>query len=164
MRHLSRRKRRYVEPTIAQAETRTTRSSIVSRSSPTDIELTQSADYQEYPFQGIYKRVRIGRETTYNLQFTMLDLPDSLRLSINLQMSNSTFSGESVRGSGHPQVCASHAKKSKSRPAVQKQRKRQPLRERVESDLVEIDATEEICQVEALLAKSYQYVMWLGTS
>lgn len=104
----SRRKRRYVEPTIAQAQTRTTRSSTVSRSSPANTELAQSADYQEYPFQGIYKRVRIGRETTYNLQFTM---PDSFRPSIDLQMANSTFSGESVRGPAYPRVCASHAKK-----------------------------------------------------
>ena len=137
VRPLNRRKRRFIEPTIAQAQTRTT------RSSSADIELTQSADYQEYPFEGICKRVRIGRETTFNVQFTIQDLPDSFRPSIDLRMANSTFSGESVKGPAYPRVCASHAKKSRS--VVQKQRKRQPLRERVESDLVEIDATKEIC-------------------
>jgi len=66
--------------------------------------------------------VRIGRETTYNLEFRLLDVPDSFRPSIGLHISNSTSSGESVGGSAHPRVCASHAKRS--RLALQKQRKR----------------------------------------
>ncbi|OAF59520.1 hypothetical protein VC83_03880 [Pseudogymnoascus destructans] len=47
---------------------------------------------------------------TYNLEFRLLDLPDTL--SIGLHISNSTSSGESVGGSARPQVCASHAKRS----------------------------------------------------
>ena len=89
------------------------------------------ADYQEYPLQGFLKCVRIGRETTYNLEFRLLDLPDSFRPSIGLHISNSTSSGESVGGSAHSRVCASHAKRS--RPALQKQRKRPPLQERIVS-------------------------------
>jgi hypothetical protein len=108
--------------TIAQAQTCTTRGSTVSRSSPADAESILGADYQEYPFQGFLKCVRIGRETTYNLEFRLLDLPDSFRPSIGLHISNSTSSGESVGGSAHPRICASHAKRS--RPALQKQRKR----------------------------------------
>ncbi|OAF59018.1 hypothetical protein VC83_06145 [Pseudogymnoascus destructans] len=51
------------------------------------------ADYQEYPLQGFLKCVRIGREATYNLEFRLLDLPDSFRPSIGLHISNSTSSG-----------------------------------------------------------------------
>ncbi|KFY28425.1 hypothetical protein V493_02941 [Pseudogymnoascus sp. VKM F-4281 (FW-2241)] len=126
------RKKVHTRPsTIAQAQTCTTRGSTVSRGSPDDAESVLDADYQEYPLRGFLKCVRIGRETTYNLEFRLLDLPDSFRPSIGLHISNSTSSGESVGGSTHPGVCASHAKRS--RPALQKQRKRPPLRERVVS-------------------------------
>ena len=107
---------------IAQVQTCTTRGSTVSRSSPGDAESILGADYQEYPLQGFLKCVRIGRETTYNLEFRLLDLPDSFRPSVGLHISNSTSSGESVGGSAHSRVCASHAKTS--RPTLQKQRKR----------------------------------------
>ncbi|KFY78809.1 hypothetical protein V498_09049 [Pseudogymnoascus sp. VKM F-4517 (FW-2822)] len=117
----SRKKIHTRSSTIVQAQTCTTRGSTVSRSSPADAE-SIGADYQEYPLQGFLKCVRIGRETTYNLDFRLLDLPDSFRPSIGLHISNSTSSGESVGGSAHPRVCASHAKWS--RPALQKQRKR----------------------------------------
>jgi hypothetical protein len=66
--------------------------------------------------------VRIGRETTYNLEFSLLDLSDSFRPSIDLQISNFRSSEERVEESAHPRLCASHAKRS--RPAAQKQRKR----------------------------------------
>ncbi|KFZ25088.1 hypothetical protein V502_00430 [Pseudogymnoascus sp. VKM F-4520 (FW-2644)] len=108
--------------TIAQAQTCTTRGSTVSRSSPDNAESILGADYQEYPLQGFLKCVRIGRETTYNLEFRLLDLPDSFRPSIGLHISSSTSSGELAGKSAHPRVCASHAKRS--RPAPQKQRKR----------------------------------------
>ncbi|KFY02937.1 hypothetical protein V490_00356 [Pseudogymnoascus sp. VKM F-3557] len=104
-----------------QAQTCATRGSTVSRSSPADAE-SIGADYQEYPLQGFLKCVRIGQETTYNLEFRLLDLPDLFKPSIGLHISNSTSSGQSVGGSAHPRVCASHAKRS--RPALQKQRKR----------------------------------------
>ncbi|ELR07361.1 hypothetical protein GMDG_08376 [Pseudogymnoascus destructans 20631-21] len=107
--------------TVAQAQTCTTRGSTVSRSSPDDAESALGADYQEYPLQGFLKRVRIERETTYNLEFKLKDPPDSFRPSIGLHISNCTSSGESVGGSTNPRVCASHAKRS--RPALQKQRK-----------------------------------------
>ena len=141
MRPLRRRKRRRIESnatktatrkkvhtrssTIVQAQTCTTRGSTVSRSSPADAESILGADYQEYPFQGVLKCVRIGRERTYNLEFKLPDLPDSFRPSIGLHISNSTSSGESVGGSARSRICASHAKGS--RPALQKQRKRRRL-------------------------------------
>lgn len=57
------------------------------------------------------------------------------RLSIDLRMSNSRFSGESVGGSTYPRVCASYINKSKSRSAVQKQRKCLPFLEQAVSKL-----------------------------
>jgi hypothetical protein len=96
---------------IAQAQTCTTRGSTVSPSSPDDAESILGADYQEYCLQGFLKCVRIGRETTYNLEFKLLDLPGSFKPSIGLHISNSTSSGEPVGGSAHSRVCASHAKR-----------------------------------------------------
>jgi hypothetical protein len=140
VRHPRRRKRRCIESdatetatrkihtrssTIAQAQTCTTQGSTVSQSSPADAESSLGADYREYTLQGSLKCVRIGRESTYNLEFRLLDLPDSFRPSIGLYISNSTPSGESVEGSAQSRVCASHAKRS--RPALQKQRKRRRL-------------------------------------
>ncbi|KFZ00298.1 hypothetical protein V500_01101 [Pseudogymnoascus sp. VKM F-4518 (FW-2643)] len=117
--------------TIAQAQTCTTRGSTDSRCSPDDTE-SIGADYQEYPLQGFLKCVRIGRETTYNLEFRLFDLPDSFRPSIGLHISNSTSSGELARKSAHPRVCASHAKRSS--PAQQKQKKRGRLQYTAEED------------------------------
>ncbi|OBT60887.1 hypothetical protein VE03_09938 [Pseudogymnoascus sp. 23342-1-I1] len=77
---------------------------------------------------GFLKCVRIGRETTYNLEFRLLDLLGSFKPSIGLHISNSTSSGEPVRGSARSRVCA---RAKGSPPAVQKQRKRPPLRERL---------------------------------
>ncbi|ELR04581.1 hypothetical protein GMDG_06865 [Pseudogymnoascus destructans 20631-21] len=143
-----RRKRRHIEsdatetairkkvhtrsPTVVQAQTRTTRDSTMSQSSPADAELILGADYREYPLQGSLKCVRIGRETTYNLEFRLLDLPDSFRPSIGLHISNSTSNGESAGKSAHPRVCASHAKRSQ--PAPQKQRKRGGLQYTAQED------------------------------
>ncbi|KFY03756.1 hypothetical protein V490_00093 [Pseudogymnoascus sp. VKM F-3557] len=126
-----RRKRRRIDSDATETATRkkvhtrpscTTRGSTVSRNSLADAEPIIGADYQEYPLQGFLKCVRIGRETTYNLEFRLLDLPDSFRPSIGLHISNSTSSGELVGGLAQSQVCASHAKRSQ--PALQKQRKR----------------------------------------
>jgi hypothetical protein len=104
------------------AQTCITRGSTVSRSSPDDAESILGADYQEYPLQGFLKCVRIGRETTYNLDFRLLDLPDFFTPSIGLHISNSTSSEEIAGNSAQPGICATHAKRSS--PALQKQRKR----------------------------------------
>ncbi|OBT82160.1 hypothetical protein VE02_10021 [Pseudogymnoascus sp. 03VT05] len=118
--------------TTAQAQTCATRGSTVSLSSPGDEESILGADYQEYPLQGFLKCVRIRPETTYNLEFRLLDLPDSFRPSIGLYISNSASSGESAGKSAHPRVCASHAKRSQ--PAPQKPRKRGGLQYTAQED------------------------------
>jgi hypothetical protein len=98
------------------------------------VESILGADYREYPLQGSLKCVRIGRETTYNLEFTLLDLPDSFRPSIGLHISNSTSGGESVEGSAHSRVCASHAKRSQ--PALQRKRGRLGYEEQEDNKLM----------------------------
>jgi hypothetical protein len=128
----TRKKARTRSSTTAQEQTYTTRGSTVSRSSPGDAESILGADYQEYPLRGFLKCVRIGRETSYNLEFRLLDLLDSFRPSIGLHISNSTSSGELAGKSAHPRVCASHAKRSS--PALQKQRKRGRLQYTAQED------------------------------
>ena len=115
------RKKIRTPSTVAQAEC-TTRGSTASRSSSSDMESQLGADYQELPFQGFLKCTRIGRETTYNLEFSLPDLPGSFRPSIYLQPLNSRSCRETVRRLVSPQLCASHAKRS--RPALRKQTKR----------------------------------------
>ncbi|ELR01982.1 hypothetical protein VC83_02522 [Pseudogymnoascus destructans] len=75
---------------------------------------------------------KIGRETTYNLEFRLLDLPDSFRPSIGLYTPNFTSSEKLAGKSAHPRVCASHAKRSS--PALQKQRKRGRLQYTAQED------------------------------
>ncbi|KAI9857987.1 MAG: hypothetical protein M1813_007957 [Trichoglossum hirsutum] len=41
------------------------------------------AEYQEWPFQGILKRTKIGNETTYNLEFKLPCITGRLNLPIN---------------------------------------------------------------------------------
>ena len=41
------------------------------------------ADYQEWPFQGFLKRVRIGNETTYNLEFKLPCISERFDLPIS---------------------------------------------------------------------------------
>jgi hypothetical protein len=41
------------------------------------------AEYQEWPFQGFFKRTKIGNETTYNLEFKLSCILGGLDLPIN---------------------------------------------------------------------------------
>src|SRR5689334_6069648 len=40
------------------------------------------AEYHEWPFHGLLKRTRIGKETTYNLEFQSSDVPEHLHIPI----------------------------------------------------------------------------------
>jgi hypothetical protein len=68
---LVKRRKRYSQPTrhtpvhIEQHISQTSRSSSAIRES------APIAEYQEWPFQGFLKRIRIGNETTYNLEFNL---------------------------------------------------------------------------------------------
>ena len=41
------------------------------------------AEYQEWPFQGFLKRIRIGDDVTYNLEFKLPSISEYLHLPIN---------------------------------------------------------------------------------
>jgi hypothetical protein len=41
------------------------------------------AKYQEWPFQGFLKRIKIGDDVTYNLEFKLPSISEHLRLPIN---------------------------------------------------------------------------------
>jgi hypothetical protein len=41
------------------------------------------AEYQEWPFQGFLKRIRIGDDVTYNLEFKLPLISEHLHLLIN---------------------------------------------------------------------------------
>jgi Myb-like DNA-binding domain len=40
------------------------------------------AQYREWPFQGFLKSIKIGNETTYNLEFQLLHIPEHLHLHL----------------------------------------------------------------------------------
>jgi len=115
---------------VAQAHTCT------SQSPSSDGDSMLGADYQEWPFQGFLKRTRIGRETTYNLEFRLPDLPDSFRPSIDLESLNCRSSRETVPRSVRPRLCASHTKRS--RPPVRKQSKRLQYTEGEDNMLIDL--------------------------
>lgn len=49
---------------------------------PAPTESAPDAEYQEWPFQGFLKRTRIEKETVYNLEFTLQQIPEHLHLPI----------------------------------------------------------------------------------
>jgi hypothetical protein len=54
-----------------------------SRSPSVVAESAPVAEYQEWPFQGFLKRVTIGNQTTYNLEFSLPRIPEHLNLSLH---------------------------------------------------------------------------------
>jgi hypothetical protein len=54
-----------------------------SRSPSVTVESAPFAEYREWPFQGFLKRITIGNQTTYNLEFALPRIPEHLELSIH---------------------------------------------------------------------------------
>jgi hypothetical protein len=54
-----------------------------SRSPSVASEAVPDAEYQEWPFQGFLKRIKIGDDVTYNLEFRLPSISDQLLLPIN---------------------------------------------------------------------------------
>lgn len=83
-------------PTPADDEHHHTPRTSRSSSAPADSALV--TEYQEWPFQGFLKRTKIGNETTYNLEFQLLYIPEHLPvLSEALGMrSNKEMSAEAA--------------------------------------------------------------------
>jgi hypothetical protein len=53
-----------------------------SRSPSAALEAVLAAEYQEWPFQGFLKRIRIGDTVTYNLKFKLLLISEQLHLPV----------------------------------------------------------------------------------
>lgn len=53
-----------------------------SRNSSATAESVPTAEYQEWPLHGFLKRIRIGKETIFNLDFHLTHLPEDLELSV----------------------------------------------------------------------------------
>ncbi|KAH7383490.1 hypothetical protein BKA64DRAFT_682456 [Cadophora sp. MPI-SDFR-AT-0126] len=49
---------------------------LLSSRSPSDTESEPVAEYQEWPFQGFLKRVTIGNQMSYNLEFLLSHIPE----------------------------------------------------------------------------------------
>jgi hypothetical protein len=47
------------------------------------LEAVAVAEYQEWPFQGFFKRIRIGDNVTYNLEFKLPSISEHLHLPID---------------------------------------------------------------------------------
>ncbi|KAH7374060.1 hypothetical protein BKA64DRAFT_256163 [Cadophora sp. MPI-SDFR-AT-0126] len=54
-----------------------------SRNPSHTVEPASAVHYQEWPFQGFLKRVRIGDRMTYNLEFSLSHVPEHLSLSLH---------------------------------------------------------------------------------
>ena len=54
-----------------------------SRSPSAAAEAVPAAEYQEWPFQGYLKRIRIGDDVTYNLEFKLLSISEHFHFPIN---------------------------------------------------------------------------------
>ncbi|CZR65297.1 uncharacterized protein PAC_15197 [Phialocephala subalpina] len=67
-------------PTPADDEHHHTPRTPRSPSAPAESALV--AEYQEWPYQGFLKRTKIGNETTYNLEFQLLHMPEHLHLPV----------------------------------------------------------------------------------
>jgi hypothetical protein len=73
-----------------------------------------AAEYQEWPFQGFLKCVRVGNETTYNLEFKLPCMSECSGLPI----SDNTFSSISLQASATPRRRRKTSSHSKPRAAV----------------------------------------------
>lgn len=68
-----------------------------SSRSPSDTEESAPvAEYQEWPFQGFLKRVTIGNQMTYNLEFSLSHIPEHLNLSLHSEVLSTSSRESSV--------------------------------------------------------------------
>ncbi|PVH69999.1 hypothetical protein DL98DRAFT_377026, partial [Cadophora sp. DSE1049] len=49
-------------------------------------ESASAAEYQEWPFQGFLKRVTIGNQITYNLEFSLSHIPEHLNVPLHSEV------------------------------------------------------------------------------
>jgi hypothetical protein len=74
------------------------------------VESAPIAEYREWPFEGFLKRITIGNQTTYNLEFALPHIPGQL----NLSLSSEVLGGGS--GESPTRVTASHRAVTSRKP------------------------------------------------
>ena len=95
-----------------------------SRSPPASAKSALVAEYQEWPFQGFFKRTRIGNETAYNLVFQLSYVPEHLHLPVLSEALGMRSDKEASTEVGTPYSAVAH---SEVRPAtLRPKRKRVP--------------------------------------
>ncbi|KAH6700701.1 hypothetical protein BKA61DRAFT_208150 [Leptodontidium sp. MPI-SDFR-AT-0119] len=82
------------------------------RSSPDKGKSASGADFHEWPLQGFLKRVTIGGQITYNLEFSLSHVPEHLNLSLHSEVL-STSSRESSAEAAVPRRAATSRKPGK---------------------------------------------------
>ena len=86
------------------------RASWTSPSPPTAAEAVPFAEYQEWPFQGLLKRTKIGNETTYNLEFQLPRVPEQLHLPILSEALGMRSKRETSAEAATPHDAGAHSK------------------------------------------------------
>jgi hypothetical protein len=81
------------------------------------------AEYQEWPFQGFLKRIRIGDDVTYNLEFKLPLASEHLHLLINSAALDTCSSKEAPAKAPTPHEAAAHSKIRQALLQLMKKRK-----------------------------------------
>jgi hypothetical protein len=81
-----------------------------SRSPFAASEVVLVAEYQEWPFQGFLKRIRIGDDVTYNLEFTLPSISEHLHLPIDPEALDICSSKEAPAKAPTHHDAAAHSK------------------------------------------------------
>ena len=81
-----------------------------SQSPSTTTEAVPAAEYQEWPFQGFFKRTRIGSITSFNLDFHLTYVPERLELSGRSEALRGSIETSVQRQTSHNSVAQSMAR------------------------------------------------------
>ena len=95
-----------------------------SRSPSATVESAPVAEYQKWPFQGFLKRTKIGNETTYNLEFQLLHIPEHLHLPVLSDALGMRSNKETSAGAAAAYSAGAHSKmrSAAERPQIKRVR------------------------------------------
>ena len=94
-----------------------------SRSPSVASEAVPVAEYQEWPFQGFLKRIRIGDDVTYNLEFKLPSISEHLHLPIDPKALDICSSKEAPAMASTHHEAAAHSKTLQAPLQPKKKRK-----------------------------------------
>jgi hypothetical protein len=94
-----------------------------SRSPSAASEAVPVAEYQEWPFQGFLKRIRIGDDVTYNLEFKLPSISEHLQLPIDPKALDICSSKEAPAKAPTYHEAAAHSKTCQAPLQPKKKRK-----------------------------------------